>query len=490
MRRFIFVCLLFLPSLLSAGSPTNPFAYNVEMVSGSLTSDTFPVKPIISGNGRYVAFEKRINWLDPTITAEERCKMVSIYDRQNQTTQELFHREHCGQNDLSISGDGWDIVFETLTIYGDQVIELYEPRVGASGASISFTVEGFFQYLDPSTNNITSPSPAFSPDISADGNYVAFEAVKDGQTSIYVADVRNHSIEPISGAEAPDGDSEHPSISGDGRYVAFASTTSNLVPGGYSGQKEIFVHDRQTHTTERVSVGVNGERPNADSDQPDISVSGRFVAFQSDASNLDPHGDDPGAGIFVYDRERHATQYVPNITGGNRDWDCRYPAIAESWFVVFQCGTDGRHFDIFVHDLRHHTTQTVITGYDDNGTNPSISADAQWVAFQSSANNLVPGDTDNESDIFVVNVITTHLECRDHACTAVTGVPMPDLCMEGRNDCGEEQGSGKRKAWNFFKDILSKKPYHLECRNNACVSVKGKGPNTCKTNANCKGKRR
>src|SRR5207249_1385057 len=96
--------------------------------------------------------------------------------------------------------------------------------------------------------------------------------------------------------------STHPSISADGRFVAFASDATNLVPGDTNGFQDVFVHDRLTGTTERVSVDSAGTQGNSVSLEPSISADGRLVAFRSFASNLVP-GDTNGVkDVFVHDR--------------------------------------------------------------------------------------------------------------------------------------------------------------------------------------------
>ena len=82
------------------------------------------------------------------------------------------------------------------------------------------------------------------------------------------------------------GRSQRPSISADGRYVAFASSASNLVSGDTNNYPDIFVHDRQTGQTTRVSVASDGTQANGHSYDPSISADGRYVAFRSGADNL------------------------------------------------------------------------------------------------------------------------------------------------------------------------------------------------------------
>ena len=150
----------------------------------------------------------------------------------------------------------------------------------------------------------------------------------------------------------------HPqSISGDGRFVAFDSHADNLVPGDTNRRRDVFVHDRQTGTTTRVSVDSSGVQGDGSSSLPSISVDGRFVAFESGATNL-------------------------------------------------VSGDTNRRLDVFVHDRQTGTTTRVSvdsSGVQGDGSSfvPSISGDGHFVAFHSFARNLVPGDNNAAGDVFV-----------------------------------------------------------------------------------------
>ncbi|MCG6981325.1 MAG: calcium-binding protein, partial [Deltaproteobacteria bacterium] len=156
-----------------------------------------------------------------------------------------------------------------------------------------------------------------------------------------------------------DQDSSSPSISDDGRYVAFESQADNLIDGDTNlfPFSDIFVHDLQTGETTLVSVDSNGIQGNGDNTSPSISADGRYVAFTSDATNL-----------------------VANDTNGNTD--------------------------IFVHDLQTGATTRLSvdsSGTEGNGNSsaPAISANGQYVTFESDADNLVGGDGNGFFDIFV-----------------------------------------------------------------------------------------
>ena len=128
-----------------------------------------------------------------------------------------------------------------------------------------------------------------------------------------------------------------PAISADGRFVAFSSDATNLVPGDTNGTADVFVRDRQTGTTRRVSVGSGGAQGNGLSVDPAISADGRFVAFASDATNLVP-GDTNGADdVFVRDRQTGTTRRVSVGSGGAQGDRVSFdPAIsADGRFVAF-----------------------------------------------------------------------------------------------------------------------------------------------------------
>jgi Tol biopolymer transport system component len=214
--------------------------------------------------------------------------------------------------------------------------------------------------------------------------------------------------------------SSNPFISADGRFVAFTSDASNIVPGDTNSNREIFVRDTLTNTTTRVSVDSAGNQTFSDSYNPSMSADGRFVAFYSGASNLIPGDTNRRLDVFVRDRLTNTTTRVSLDSAGNQaDGDSHYPSIsADGRFVAFQSdasnivpGDTNKRNDIFVRDTLTNTTTRVSVDSAGNQTNSnsystSISADGRFVAFESSASNIVPGDTNNKDDIFVRDTLT------------------------------------------------------------------------------------
>jgi hypothetical protein len=205
-----------------------------------------------------------------------------------------------------------------------------------------------------------------------------------------------------------------PRITPDGRFVVFWSAASNLVAGDTNGVLDVFVCDVQAGTLERVSVDSSGAEGDGFSEWGSISADGRLVAFSSVATNL-VGGDANGVSdVFVHDRSTGATERVSvDSAGGEADGISFMPSISDGGLVAFQSfatnlvsGDTNGHGDIFVHDPASGTTVRV--SVDSNGTQanwgsqrPRISADGAVVTFRSDANNLVSGDTNNYADIFV-----------------------------------------------------------------------------------------
>jgi Tol biopolymer transport system component len=268
------------------------------------------------------------------------------------------------------------------------------------------------------------------PSISADGRYVAFHSDAsnlvpgdtNGTWDIFVHDRLTGQTTRVSvasdGTQGNNGSGD-PSISADGRYVAFTSEASNLVPGDTNGTWDIFVHDRVTGQTTRVSVASDGSEGYGSSFSSSISADGRYVAFSSWASNLVPGDTNGWADVFVHDRVTGQTTRVSVASDGTEgnhvsllpsiSADGRYVAFS-SWASNLVPGDTNEVQDIFVHDrLTGQTSRVSVAsgGTEGNGASefPSISADGRYVAFYSAASNLVPGDTNGTWDIFVAAAV-------------------------------------------------------------------------------------
>jgi quinohemoprotein amine dehydrogenase alpha subunit-like protein/WD40 repeat protein len=269
--------------------------------------------------------------------------------------------------------------------------------------------------------------------LSMDGRWLAFASLAtnlvDGDTNgsadVFVLDRRTGTITRASvgagGVEAERGGSSlGPSISADGRFVAFESAARNLVTGDNNGVQDVFVHDSQTGTTVRASVNSGGSEADKDSRAASISGDGRFVAFQSNATNLVANDTNSTEDIFVFDRQTGQTTRVsvgpggaqaesaansnsPSISGDGRH--VAFVSAARNLVAADTNSDKNGATDVFVHDRQSGTTTNVSVASDGTPANfaserPVISADGRVVAFDSIASTLVAGDT-GSSDVFV-----------------------------------------------------------------------------------------
>jgi VCBS repeat-containing protein len=322
---------------------------------------------------------------------------------------QLNGRSHGGGQ--SVSADGHYVTYYSET-YGANEVFVYDRLTGM-------------------TERI-SQGGGVTPSISADGRFVTYESNASSHVSgdtngvqdIFVYDRQTGTTERVSvasdGTQANDS-SEYASISGDGRYVSYHSAASNLVPGDTNGAVDIFVYDRQTGMTERVSVASDGTEANGGSIKASLSADGDYVTFYSDASNL-VDGDTNGVGdIFVYDRQTGMTERVSVASDGTEANGLSYyysSMSADGRFVTYSSAASNLvpndkngAYDIFVYDRQMGTTERVSIGNhgtEANGSSymSSISADGRYISYQSDASNLVDGDTNGASDIFIYDRLT------------------------------------------------------------------------------------
>ena len=305
------------------------------------------------------------------------------------------------------------------------------PGITAANAAVGDTTR-----VSVASDGTQADWASYSPAVSADGRYVAFASgatnlvANDTNNAhdIFVYDRTDHRITRVSissgGAQASGSRvdlSRNPAISADGRYVVFESDATNLVNNDTNNTTDIFLHDRVTGETVRVSVASDGSQANGASYNPAISADGRYIVFESEASNL-VSGDTNGKrDIFIHDMNTGETKRVSVASDGTQaNDDSLYPAIsANGRLVAFAsyasnlvAGDTNGVEDIFVHDLRTGKTVRVSVASDGTQANdtsffaPSLSADGRYVAFYSEASNLVSNDTNNKSDIFVHDLMT------------------------------------------------------------------------------------
>jgi Tol biopolymer transport system component len=215
-----------------------------------------------------------------------------------------------------------------------------------------------------------------------------------------------------------------PSISADGRFVAFESAASNLVPDDTNSLMDVFVRDRQNGTTERVSVASDGTQADGSSYSASISGDGRFVTFQSGASNLFPPDELYETHIYVHDRQSGVTELVSKATNGDlASAGGDNPVIsADGRFVAFHSfssnlvsGDTNNLHDVFVRDRLNGTTERVSIASDgtqanDDSVEPSISGDGRFVVFTTGATNLFSGYNNGKDQVLVRDLLNDTTE--------------------------------------------------------------------------------
>jgi Tol biopolymer transport system component len=319
----------------------------------------FSVSPSVSSNGRYVAFESDGNLVfDDTGVAPD----IFVHDRDADEDGIYDEPGEVSTVRVSVSSDGTeaDQASAAPSISGDGRYVAFESQADNLVAGDTLFPLGF--------------RDVFVRDRDADGDGIYDEPAAISTVRVSVGSTGTEANEASSSA----------SISSDGRYVAFESFADNLVPGDTNGFFDVFVHDRDADgdgiydepaaiSTVRVSVDSVGVEGDNNSYSPSISSNGRYVAFESNATNLVADDTNVSTDIFVHDRD----------TDGDGIYD--EPGSVSTTRVSVD-----------------------IDGLEDTGdsNNPSISADGSSVTFQSDADELVAGDTNFAPDIFVDDLQT------------------------------------------------------------------------------------
>ncbi|HUR26744.1 MAG TPA: hypothetical protein VM509_01045 [Planctomycetota bacterium] len=299
------------------------------------------------------------------------------------------------------------------------------------------------------TNGAQANGPSAGAALARGGEFVAFLSTASnlvaGDTNraqdLFVRDlffdVTARESVSSSGAQADaESSSTRVSISANGRFVAFCSRSASLVPGDTNDQDDVFLRDRSTGTTIRVSVSSAGQQGDRASGDPSVSDDGRFVAFISEATNFVAHDASSAADVFLRDRLAGTTtlvgvselgvqaslgSFAPFISG-----DGRFVAFTTASPELLPAGASGSQ--VFVHSPALGAThlESVSTAGDvGNGDSlaPMLSTDGRWLVFRSLASNLAEGDTLGLQDGFLRDRVThsTYLMTYGYGATEPNG---------------------------------------------------------------------
>ena len=364
--------------------------YILERESGSLSLQSRSVGdqpaaadctyPRISGDGRFVVFETITNSVEKT----SRMMDIVLRDRVTQTSRWLSRPADGRAPDgwsanATINDDGTVVAFESsaTNLVAEPDVNGALPDIYL--ADVATAVMRRVSVDD--TNTQIASSSSVGPSISGDGRYVAFTSTaKIGSgllparnprapprptAHVYLRDTklnRTHRI-MASGIE-PNGPSLNPVVSRDGQYVAFVSEASNLLPKDENRAADVFLYSTATGSITLVSRNAAGRPANGASGAPAISADGRFVAFQSEASDLvctarcAPGAEDINllSDVFTFDRVSGSVTRISADDGGGWMEESGAPALdARGAIVAFTSRhpideNDAAHdFDLFVH---------------------------------------------------------------------------------------------------------------------------------------------
>lgn len=347
----------------------------VSVDSAGAEANGFSGFPVISANGRFVAFH---SGADNLVGGDVNGYYdVFVHDRQT------------GQTEIvSIQTDGTpgsNHSYVTDMSSDGRYVTFYSASADFAGGDLQGAWEAYLYDRHTDTLELISADPgggpsngnSFSPSVSDDGRFVAFNSngsdLGSGSTNgvydVYVRDRLSGGLElvsaPVGGGES-NGNSAAQSLSGNGQFVVFSSLATNLVGGDTNGANDIFVYDIAANQLARVSVASDGTQADGDSFEPVISDDGRFIFFHSDATNLVADDTNGSSDIFVHDRLTGETQRISEAGPG------------------------------------------VQVNGDSEGV--AISADGRTVAFHSVSDDLVGGDTNAQADVFVVKSGGTNLD--------------------------------------------------------------------------------
>jgi hypothetical protein len=420
------VPVLAVPSLASAQS-TSAMSVDSAGVLGNKHSDCFKGQDSMTPDGSLVVVSSYASNLVSGDT--NGFEDVFVHDRTTGQTERVSVDSSGGQaNSWSfngqISADGRYVVF---TSYATNLVS-----TGANGYAQVYVhdrVTGATELVsvdsagNTGNKNSGDEGSYISPlAISADGRYVAFTSLASNlapfdTNNTWDVFVRDRTSGTTAGLTvAGDLDSHCQGMSADGRYVVFYSNATNLFIGDSNASADVFVCDCSIPYIHLVSVDSSGSQGNSTSQAAAISADGEVVVFASLASNL-VWGDTNGVfDIFVNDLSAGVTERVSVDSAGvegNLDSDTpvisadhRFVAFASKAYNLVGGDSNGAQSDIFVHDRISGKTGLASvnssgTQSDDRSFDPAISADGQLVLFDSYATNLVPGDGNKVSDVFL-----------------------------------------------------------------------------------------
>jgi Cys-rich repeat protein len=386
----------------------------------------------ISGDASCVAFYSDATNLDADTNGH---RDVFVFDRETSSLQRVSVASDGAQANGPSQSQGFrpavDETCSCVAFSSDATNLVDDDTNGVSDVFVRDLAAGVTERVSMGDAGEANGASSF-PSVSGDCQLVAFQSTASNlvpddtndASDVFLYNRATGAISRVStgsGGVQANGASLTPAISADGRCVAFASAATNLVPGDTNGTYDVYVVcDGQV--TCRASVDSSGNEANDMSLLPALSSDGTIVAFKSNASNLVPGDFNASPDVFVHDCVTGETERVsvnslgqegndisipPSISG-----DGRFVAFGSFANLLIGRSTRGRA-QVYVRDRNFATTLLISESPDGVPGNasvpdvpPSVSLDGTFVAFDSLASNLVPGDTNQVIDAFAREVVT------------------------------------------------------------------------------------
>lgn len=405
-------------------------SFNNEQANGPSSN------PAISRDGSIVAFASNASNLVMNDQSNFSDIFLRINDSETKRVSSTESNEANGDSwNPAIIGSSWgaistfNVLFETdadnieYSSFTESCPDTNNKRDIYSASSYNITRISVDEGCIEGNDNSYSPSVAgsvFGPFVVFETELTNWEEDANEALDIIEMDLSSGTIvSRSSGNELGNNDSSSPSISEYGD-ITFQSLASNLVMSDTNGLSDIFL--RSGFSTTRISLGMNGEEPNGASVNPDVSgsnfdpeFSNRYVVYESDATNLIENDTNNARDIFLFDQETGFTIRVSVASDGSEaNGDSTNATIsANGRYVAFFSSAsnlvsndDNESGDIYIRDLQTGITKIVSIAGDgtlgnDSSYSPSISNDGDYIAFHSDASNLVSDDTNGVQDVFV-----------------------------------------------------------------------------------------
>jgi Tol biopolymer transport system component len=402
---------------ISGGDPV------VRVVDRTVLRDS---KSVVSSNGRFVVLRS----VDSTFVPNDTNRVVDIFVRDTATGEMervSVSSDGAEADGLSehhgISGDGRFVAFSS-----DATNLVSNDGNGFADIFIRDRKTKKTELVTRAYDGSDANGPSAYPPISDDGRYVAFasEATNlvpndtNGVTDVFIYDRRLRQTRRISvgaGGVQADGASTYPSLSATGRYVVFTSSATNLVEGDTNGVDDVFEYDTNTNALVRVSVKSDGTQ----SDSPSynytnaVTRDGRTIAFVS-RSTLDASDHNGTFDVYVRDRGTSLTTLISRTPGGTSgSGDSMHATVSarDGRYVAFHSVASDLTSDdtndvpdVFVYDRQASSMKRISVGANHGQANlgsyrASISSSGREITFSSDASNLVPGDSNQQTDVFI-----------------------------------------------------------------------------------------